>query len=700
MLPRLAPVAGVTALGLLPAAAPSAAQERPPFRPPAVPLVTCDPYFSVWSMSDRLTDEWSRHWTGAVQAMCGLARIDGQTYRWMGPEPSTAPAVEQRGVVVLPTRTIYEFVADGLSLTVTFTAPALPDDLDVYGWPVTYVTWEARSTDGAAHEVSLYLDCTAEWVVNTPDQAVTWDRVRFGGLTALRAGSADQPVLGRAGDDLRIEWGYLYLAVPDAGGQQNVMTSHAAARGGFAADGRLPERDDGRMPRAASDDWPVLAWALDLGPVGEAPVSRYAVLAYDDVWSIELLGTRLRPYWRRNGWEAADLLQAAVREYPALRERCRAFDEELVADLRGAGGEPYARLAALVYRECVAAHKLAAGTDGAPLLFPKECFSNGCISTVDVIYPSAPFFLLLNTELLRAQLTPLLDYAESPRWPHPFAPHDLGTYPLANGQVYGDGEHGEENQMPVEESGNMLLLLAALAQADGHADYARRYWPLLARWAAYLREKGLDPENQLCTDDFTGHLAHNTNLSLKATCALGAYAQLCEQVGEAEQGRVYRQVAEEMARTWLKRADDGDHYRLAFDQPGTWSQKYNLVWDRLLGLGLFPEEAVRREWAYYRTQLRPYGLPLDNRRSYTKLDWELWTATVADGVFPGDFADLVARVYRFANESPSRAPLTDWYDTETGVLQGFRARSVVGAVYIKMLDDRARWQRWSARAHG
>src|SRR3712207_701786 len=217
-------------------------------------------------------------------------------------------------------------------------------------------------------------------------------------------------------------------------------------------------------------------------------------------------------------------------------------------------------------------------------------------------YPSSPFFLLFNPQLLKAQIKPLVDYAGSARWKFPFAPHDLGTYPLANGQTYGGGERTEENQMPVEESGNMLLMTAALAKAEGDLKFAERYWPLLSKWAAYLREKGMDPENQLSTDDFAGHLAHNTNLSLKAVLALGAYARLCDATGRAAEGEKYRREAREMAARWRRMADDGDHYRLAFDKPGTWSQKYNLVWDGLLGLDLFPPEVARKEVAYYQTK--------------------------------------------------------------------------------------------------
>jgi hypothetical protein len=249
--------------------------------------------------------------------------------------------------------------------------------------------------------------------------------------------------------------------------------------------------------------------------------------------------------------------------------------------------------------------------------------------------------------------------------------------------------------MPVEESGNMLILLAALAEAEGSPEFAGGYWPLLSKWAAYLRDKGMDPENQLSTDDFAGHLAHNTNLSLKAILALASYSRLAERLGKAGEADEYRQLAREMASRWTKMADDGDHFRLAFDKPGTWSQKYNLVWDKLLGFRLFPPEVARKEIAFYKTKQNAYGLPLDNRSTYTKLDWILWTATLADNA--GDFAALSEPAYRWANETPTRVPLSDWYWTVDGKQRGFQARSVVGGIFIKLLESADRWKKWAGR---
>jgi hypothetical protein len=672
-------------------------QQLTPLRPPAVPLVTHDPYFSVWSMSDQLGDDRTRHWTGTSHGMVGMVRIDGKPYRFMGQSYSPLPPpMKQVSLQVLPTRTVYLFEADGVRLSLTFMSPLLPDDLDVMARPVSYLTFDTQAIDGRTHQVVLYFDCTAEWAVNTTDQKVIWSRPKVGGLRVLSFGSQEQPVLDKFGDNVRIDWGYLYVVVPPSTGQSDVIAWNRLARGQFADNGTLPDVDDLQMPRAAKDQLPVLASALDLGTVGTNPVSRYVILAYDDLYSVEYFKRKLRPYWRRGDVDTATLLSSAVRDYASLKKRCEAFDAELMADLRTVGGEEYAQLAALAFRQTIAAHKLTADWDSTPLFFSKENFSNGSIATVDVTYPSSPFFLFFNPQLLKAQLKPVLDYARSPRWRFPFAPHDLGTYPLANGQTYGGGEKTEEDQMPVEESGNMLLMVAALAKAEGNANFAAEYWALLSKWAEYLREKGMDPENQLSTDDFAGHLAHNTNLSLKAILALGSYATLCEMLGKKAEALKYRQLAKGMAEQWIRMANDGDHYRLAFDKAGTWSQKYNLVWDKLLALNLFPPSVTRREIAYYKTKQNKYGVPLDNRESYTKLDWIIWTATLGES--PEDFRSFMAPAYRFVNETPSRVPLTDWYDTIDGKQRGFQARSVVGGVYVKMLSDAAMWKKWSSRS--
>jgi hypothetical protein len=675
------------------AACGGAVEAKEHFRPPSVPLVTVDPYLSIWSANDRLTDAETVHWTGKPHTLRGLVRIDGKPYRVMGGEPSSVPALEQTGLQVLPTRTIYTFNgAAGVKLTLTFTTPMLPDDLDVLTRPVTYVTWHAASADGKPHKVEAMLAAGGDLAVNVPSEAVVGKRETFGDLTAAVIGSEAQPILRSKGDDHRINWGYLYVTAPQAA---VAIGDAKALADAFAGDGKLPAKDDDRFPRPVRDGLPSAAVAVDLGSVDQKGTSKYAIVAYDDLFSIQYMRKNLRPYWRRNGMDAAGLLQAAVKDYASLSERSAKFDDELMADARRLGGEEYAQICALAHRQSIAAQKVAADDNGQPLSFSKENFSNGCIATVDVFYPQLPHFLLMSPALAKAAVVPLLDYPMSGRWKFDFAPHDLGTYPQANGQVYGGGERTEENQMPVEECGNMLALVAAIAKMDGNADFAAKYWPVLTQWAKYLEAKGFDPENQLCTDDFAGHLAHNINLSAKAIMGLASYAMLAEMKGDKAEAARVRKVADEFAARWVKEAADGDHYKLTFDKPGTWSQKYNLVWDKLLGFNVFPKDVAQKEIAYYLTKQNKYGLPLDSRSAYTKLDWIVWTATLADD--QKDFEAFIKPIYRFLHESPSRVPMTDWYWTDKGTQRGFQARPVVGGVFIKFMADDSLWKKWSGR---
>jgi hypothetical protein len=661
-------------------------------RVPASPLIACDPYFSVWSPAKALTDADTTHWTGKPHRLTGLAVIDGKAYRLMGREPNRTAALPQVGSEITPTRTIYRFQGDGVEAVLEFATPSIPYDIDQLSRPVTYVSATFRATDGRTHIVRFYWEASGELAVNVPEQAVCAKRKSHSGFTSLNIGSVDQPVLETSGDDLRIDWGYLYVAAVEQPSTTYGLGRPSELQGLFASGEPLSAPEEATSPRA---DELAAAVAFDVGSVADAPAVAWLVVAYDDLESIEFMERPLKPYWRRNGLDAAGLLAEAIRDREKLLAECKSFDEELLADVVAAGGPDYAAIVSACYRQCFAAGKFVADANGQPLQFCKENHSNGCVGTSDVFYPMAPQFFLFGSSLAKSFVVPFMEYAKSDRWKFAFAPHDLGTYPKANGQVYGGGERTEENQMPVEESGNLLILMAVIAKIDGNAQFAEAYWPQLTQWAQYLRQEGFDPANQLCTDDFAGHMAHNVNLSAKAICGLGAYAKLCKMRGDEKAALEYQSVAREFAQRWIAESRDGDHSRLAFDQPGSWSQKYNLTWDRVLDLGLFDDEVLAREMAYYRRIQNRFGLPLDNRKSYSKLDWILWTACLTHK--REDFESLVHPVAKFMQETPDRGPLTDWYETESGKKVGFTARPVVGGVFMRMLYDEAVWKKWAGR---
>ena len=688
-------------------AAAQAAPESPAplgdvLRAPSYPLVVHDPLFSIWSSTDNPGTDYTKHWAGQVSCITVMANVDGKTCMLMGKAPkeieekNEVNVVKPESIRVWATNTVYTYKTDGVEITMRFLSPVLPDDLKLLSRPVTYLTWTVKATDGKQHSVQIYYDNTAELAVKDVNQTVAWSRPACDSLTVMNFWNVEQPILETRGDRHKIDWGSQYVAVPQQTGVETVFASDEAARMQFYQTGTIPSKDDKRFPRQAKDKWPMIVVRFSFDSVTDQPTEKRLMIAYDDEWSVNYLRMKLRPYWRKDGAEILSTLALANAQYEELVKRCADFDKELYTDAAKVGGDKYAQLLSMTYRQVIGAHKLVALPDGRPLFLSKENGSGGFIGTVDVLYPTTPALALMNVELLKGTVTPIFEYVKTGRWKFPFAPHDIGFYPQATGQLYGGGEKTEVNQMPVEESGNMIITTALICHIEGSAEYAARYWDTLSQWAEFLKEKGFDPENQLCTDDFAGHLAHNVNLSAKAIVALACYARMCEMRGLTNKANEYRALAEQFVDQWIKAADDGDHFRLAFDKPGTWSMKYNIVWDKILGLNLFPKNVMEKEIAYYKAhQIRPYGLPLDNRSDYTKMDWEVWVATMADN--PSDFNTIMTPIYQFIDKTPDRLPMTDWYYCSNAKFRGFIARPVIGGVYIKMLEDKDVWKKWSSR---
>jgi hypothetical protein len=490
----------------------------------------------------------------------------------------------------------------------------------------------------------------------------------------LKSGTIEQPILAKTGDGICIDWGYLYL--PDINGEV-CITDIEQLKSTFTTTGRLPEGKQ-RVVAQKPNEAPVLAYRHDFGRVSQA--SSFALIGYDEIWDIEYFYKRYKGYWAHEGSVSIfDMFNRMKREYAGIMKRCRALDKMIYDDGLNAGNKQYAELLSACYRHCIAAHKLFRDDEGNLLFFSKENNSNGCVNTVDLTYPEAPLFLIYNPELQKAMMTSIFEYSYTGRWQKPFAAHDLGQYPKANHQVYG-------GDMPLEEAGNMLTLAAMLCKIDGNTNYVDKYWDVITTWANYLSENGQDPSNQLCTDDFAGHWAHNANLSVKAIMGVAGYAEMARIKGLASVADKYMNRAREMAEKWEKDAREGDHYRLAFDRPDTWSQKYNMIWDKLWQTNLFPNNAMDVEVKYYLTKQNKYGLPLDIRRDYTKSDWVMWTAAMSKD--KKTFLKFVAPLYAYMNETESRVPTSDWYDTKTAAMTGFKARSVVGGHWMRVLVEK------------
>lgn len=625
-------------------------------RLPAIPLIASDPYMSVWMPADSMTQTEACHWSGPQKPIHGVMTVDGTAYRFLG---MTGDAeAKLTSLTVTPTTTCLVSEAGGVQLETSFAAPAFPGDTDLMSMPITLVRFRLSALDGAAHQVKLRLHLSDRFCYDGEIRpAMFSDAFTLNGHAAAWCGQAGQKPLSHSGDHVTIDWGYLYLT-------------------------------------AEADVKPV-GDGLEMTWEGAAEGEVRAVIAYDDIASINYFGDLCKAWYRRNGATIVDAIVRTMAGFDAIMADCAALDAQVLADAEKAGGAAYAKVVCAAWRQTLAAHKLIATPKGDMALLSKENDSNGCIGTVDVSYPSIPMFLRYNPELVNALCRPVLEFASMPVWQEDFAPHDVGRYPNATGQVYaarrrvkngethplyylypaGTDVYDPRYQMPVEEAGNMLVMLEAAIEYGADRSLADQYRGLLDQWVQYLLRYGEDPGEQLCTDDFAGHLAHNSNLAAKAMVGVACYGRL---TGDAS----YEEQAKAMAARFAEKTGMNGNTPLTLDGKG-WSMKYNLLWDKVLKLGLLPESFYAAETSSYLPRINRYGLPLDSRADYTKSDWICWTAALADDMQVREA--LLAPIALMLQETTSRVPFSDWYDTKTGRYQAFIARSVQGGILAPML---------------
>lgn len=578
----------------------------------------------------------------------------------------------QKNAEITATQTKYNFDCGQVSLEVKFISPLLLKDPEVLSRPVSYISYGVKSRDGKPHQVAIYFGASSDVAVNVSSQEVIAETANTKEQDLLKVGTTSQPILQKKGDNTRIDWGYFYVGVKNnANAEQYISTSAEDGINAFVSNGQ-------KTAVQTKGHSLMLNTVLSFGAIN-SKAEKHIELGYDEIYSVQYFHQNLRPWWNKGGNSTLPKqMDIAANDFAKVEKECNSFDQQLFSNAVKSGGEDYAKLCALAYRQSIAAHALVQSPTGEILFLSKENFSGGFINTVDVTYPSAPLYLMYNPKCLEGMLNGIFYYSESGQWNKPYPAHDLGTYPIANGQTYGE-------DMPVEEGGNMVILTAAIAKVEGNANYAAKHWKELTRWVNYLTQQGLDPANQLCTDDFAGHLARNANLSVKAIVAVGSYGMMAKMLGKKEDAAKYTQMAKEMAKKWMQLANAGNHYALTFNDKNTWSQKYNLVWDKVLDLNIFPKSVAEKEISFYLTKQNKYGLPLDSRKTYTKSDWIMWTATLSDN--KSTFEKFVRPIYRYVTETPDRIPLSDWHYTESGKHVGFQARSVVGGYFMKMLDD-------------
>lgn len=627
---------------------------------PSYPLITIDPFMSIWSPSDTLYGSDTQIWHGQKKRLYGDVLIDRtNSYRFMGVPENGEEIIPQTDLDVTPLITAYTFQNETLKLTVKFWTPLIIDDIYKLSLPVSFIDYEAEFLDGKNHEFEILIGADREFCFNKRKKKPAGGEINLDDNTSFAfMGCKSQTPLRKSGDGVSADWGYIYLT-----GDKGSC--------GFDQSGihSIIEKTKGTF-----------------------------VFAFDDVKSIEYMGTQYPCLWTEKFGDIKTVIKYARDSHDELLKDAQRINNTILADSEKFG-ESYQHILAAAYRQVLAGHKLFRDQNGEILYFSKECHSNGCINTVDVSYPAVPLFLLYNPSLLKGMITGIFEFARLNAWGYDFAPHDIGRYPIANGQVYGHKNSpflpkrkiyletkchcSFSSQMPVEECGNMLALAFLHYRFTGDKSAIEKNYDMLEKWANYLVNAGVVLENQLCTDDFAGHSEKNINLAVKGVLGIAFFGKISEALGKkTDMAKIARTYAKQLCEFALP---DGT-LPFAVGDKDTWSLKYNMVWDKILGLSLFPEELYKAESRKYKEKLSAYGVPLDYRKSLTKTDWMMWAAVLDEA---GENVPLFAeKIEKYLADTKETWVFSDWIDTIEPFSYSFHHRTVQGGLWMPVLADK------------
>ena len=460
------------------------------------------------------------------------------------------------------------------------------------------------------------------------------------------------------------DWGNVYWATDSVQGLTWQSGQDVVVRGNFINSGSLPNIADSNF-RPIQEDWPVFGFARDLGSLGATPVTTLFTIGLAQQEAVQFVGAngleQLPSLWTSYWDSDVEAMQFFHNDFSNMNSISTILDNQIASDATTAAGQEYLTIASLVLRQAYGA-LVFVGTSDKMYVFMKEISSNGDTQTVDVIYPLHPALLYTNPTVLKLALDPLYENQEFGNYPNTYAMHDLGQFPNATGYPAGNDE-----EMPVEECGNMIIMTLAYAQRANDTSYLSQHYAKMQEWVAYLIEGSLIPANQLSTDDFAGTLINQTNLALKGIIGIGAMAEIAKLTGNTADAQNYSNIATSYISQWqnfgIAQDDSPPHTTLNYGANDTHGLLYNIWADQELNLQLVPESVYTMQSNFYPTVEEPFGVPLDTRHTYTKGDWELMTAATCS---PSTRDMFLSKLANWINVTPTNRALTDLYDTESG----------------------------------
>ena len=346
-----------------------------------------------------------------------------------------------------------------------------------------------------------------EWISGDDASIAQWSYGTTGGGNAYHnVFRQTQQLFSEVND--QAEWGNWYWSTASADSLSYQSGADATVRGQFQNNGTLANTQDTNY-RAINDDYPVFGFANDLGSITGSVSTLYTIGLYQEQ-AVQFDGAQgnvsVNSLWTAFYPEATDALDFFYADYSNAVTTTDAYDSQVASDATAAGGQDLVTVTSLAARQAFAGTQLT-GDNSTTYLFMKEISSDGNAQTVDVIFPLHPILLYSNPTLVKLILDPLFENQEAGQYPNQYSMHDLGSsYPNATGHTAGDDEY-----MPLEECGNMLIMTLAYAQRASDTAYLSKHYKILSQWTGYLVQEALIPAAQVSTDDFAGALAYVTS---------------------------------------------------------------------------------------------------------------------------------------------------------------------------------------------
>lgn len=646
-----------------------------PVLPPSYPLAVRNPYLSAWMPSDRVQQlpySEPQFWAGQELGWSVIVRVDGQAYSLMGvpnlDEDNILPATVKRAEFT-STHSIFDLTAGSVGLTLDFFSPVTPSNYLRQSLPFSYLNVQVSESYGS--DIQIYSDIDGRWTGREDRSVIDYEEHDDG--FAIHSLSVEDAAKYAESNDMAL-WGNAILASRSS--ESSTLSALAGdpkfVRGHFIQEGDLSEQ---------AFAWcygSVAALAHDLGTVyGEASVNF--VVGYEREAAINYLGEEHTGYYRAEYPTTHKALSFFLDDYADALKESLELDRELAAFATATAGPKYADIVALSTRQAYGGIDLTIPNESLDtndtFAFIKELSSDGNVNTIDVIMPAFPIYWVLDPDWIRLMLEPVMRYLDAGRWHLPYTIHDLGThYPHAIGH-----DDQEAEPMPIEESGNLLILALAYTRATGDSNWASSYMDIFQKYADYLVDNSIDIANQLSSNDAAGPLPNETNLAIKAAVGIKAFGELS---GIDRYSRIGEEHATLFFEEGLGTDEDQTHFVLQYpDQPESWKTPYNLFPDVLLGLNTFSNEAIRVNSDFYSTVRGEYGVALDNRQDWAKSDWNMWLAATFETNTRDEFVD---DLWAFMTNGKHNWPFSDRYvstsahGNEPGIPILCRARPTVG----------------------